>query len=191
MKGEQMKTRISKLWINNIIWASKYCPPGYRADKEMTTILASLLIAIVFSLVTFGYGFISDCQRISSYNDFLENEAPRLLNQHEMIRNDTLMIIQQIEEDMHMTPFSDLVSAMLLWFLLSGILISVVYMISHYMYYRHETKSIYVMMRINSNRLKESYFKVPLWCFLIHILTCLGLLVVFFMSYRIAIGILF
>ena len=185
-----MKTRISKLWINNIIWASKYCPPGYRADYEMTTILASLLIAIVFSLVTFGYGFISDCQRITAYNDFLENEAPIRLNQHEMIRNDTLMIIQQIEEDMHMTPFYDLVSKMLLWFLLSGGLVSGAYMISHYLYYRYETKSIYVMMRINSNRLKESYFKVPVWCFLIHIFTCLGLLIVFYASYRIAIGIL-
>lgn len=185
-----MKRRLSKLWIKNIIWASKHCPPGYRADYEMTTILASLLIAIVFSLVTFGYGFISDCQRITAYNDFLENEAPIRLNQHEMIRNDTLMIIQQIEEDMHTTPFYDLVSKMFLWFLLSGGLVSGAYMISHYLYYRHETKSIYVMMRINSNRLKESYFKVPVWCFLIHIFTCLGLLIVFYASYRIAIGIL-
>ncbi len=186
-----MKRFWSKLWINNIIWATKHCPPGYRADKEMTTILISLVIAAIFSVVTFGYGFVNDCQRILSYNDFIENKAPIFLNQHVEIKNHAIMIMEAIEEDYHMTPYTDLVLESVLWFVLSGVLVSVTYIISHYRYYRSETKSIYVMMRLNYNRLRESYFKLPILCFLIHILTCLGLLLVFYLCYRIAISILF
>lgn len=186
-----MKQIWSKIWLKIIIWASKYCPPGYRYDKEMKTILVSWLLAIIISLITFGYGFAQDCQRISSYNDYMENEAPILLTKHPVLQNDALIIMQMIEEDYHMTPFYILVSGTVLWFVLSAIFVSGAYIISHYRYYRCETKSIYLMMRLDSNRLKESYYKVPLCGFVLHILTCIFLLTVYFVSYQIAIGLLF
>lgn len=185
-----MKTICKKLWLKINLWAFKYCPPGYRADAEMSVVLMNWIVALIYSLITFGYGLINDCIRILSWKNWLKNDAPIHLKQHIEIRTDALQLIEQSKEEMIMTPFLNLISGTLIWFLLSGVLVMLMFVISHYMHYRSETKSIYVMKRLKGNKLIESYFKVPVSCFFIHMAICLGLVGAYFLIYQIAIKIL-
>lgn len=185
-----MKAICKKLWLKINLWAFQYCPPGYRADTEMSIVLMNWVVALIYSLITFGYGLINDCIRILRWKDWLKNKAPIHLKQHEWIRQDALQLMEQSKEEMVMTPFYNLISGTLIWFLLSGVLVMVMFIISHYMHYRSETKSIYVMKRLKVNKLKESYFRVPVSCFFIHMAICLGLVVVYYLIYQIAIKIL-
>lgn len=185
-----MKIICKKLWLKINLWAFKYCPPGYRADTEMSLNLLNLLVAVIYSLITFGYGFIYSCRRIAIWKESLKNETRPYSDQEIEILLDAFQLLEQSGGEMVMTPFVQMVQETLCWFFLSGILVMVTFMLSHYMHYRSETKSIYVMKRLKGNKLKESYFKVPISCFFIHMSICLVLLVVYFLMYQIAIKIL-
>ena len=174
-----MKTICKKLWLKINLWAFKYCPPGYRADTEMSLNLLNWLVALIYSLITFGYGLFNDCIRILRWKACLKNDVPRYLEMRtEDFRGYGRYLMEQSKMEMVMTPFYDFATKILLWFFLSGVLVMVMLMVSHYMHYRWETKSIYVMWRLKGNKLAESYFKVPIWCFVIHMTSCLVLLVV-------------
>lgn len=183
-----MKTICKKLWLKINLWAFKYCPPGYRADTEMSLNLLNWLVAVIYSLITFAYGFIYSCRRIVIWKESLDNEIRPLSEQEIEILLDAYQLLKQSGGEMGMSPFFELVQETLCWYSLSGILVMVTFMVSHYMHYRSETKSIYVMKRLKGNKLIESYFMVPVRCFYIHMAICLGLLLVYYLSYRIAIG---
>ena len=186
-----MKAICKKLWLKINLWAFQYCPPGYRADTEMSIVLMNWVVALIYSFIIFGYGVINDCIRILSWKACLKKYVPRYLEMRtEEYREYGRYLIEQSKEEMVMTPFYDLVSKTLCWFLLSGVLVMLMFIISHYIHYRRETKSIYVMKRLKGNKLIESYFKVPVSCFFIHMAICFGVLVVCFLSYQMAIKIL-
>lgn len=174
-----MKTIYKKLWLKINLWAFKYGPPGYRADTEMSIVLINLVVALIYSIITYCYGLINDCIRILKWKDYLKNDVPRYLGMRtEEFRGYGRYLLEQSKIEMVMTPFCDFATKIILWFILSGVLVMMMLIVAHYMHYRFETKSIYVMKRLKGNKLTESYFKVPVWCFVIHMASCMVLLVV-------------
>lgn len=185
-----MKAICKKIWLKINLWAFKYCPPGYRADTEMSLNLLNWLVAVIYSLITFGHDFYNDCSRILEWKEWLK-DVPRYLEMRtEDFRGYGHYLVEQSKIEMVMTPFFEMVQETLCWFLLSGILVMIIFMISHYMHYRSETKSIYVMKRLKGNKLRESYYKVPVRCFVIHMIICICLVLIYLLCYQLAIKIL-
>lgn len=185
-----MRAICKKIWLKINLWAFKYCPPGYRADKEMSLNLLNWLVAVAYSLITFSNAFIYSCRRIVIWKVSLKNETRPYSEQEIEILLDAFQFLEQSGGEMVMTPFFEMVQETLCWFLLSGILVMIIFMISHYMHYRSETKSIYVMKRLKGNKLRESYLKVPVRCFVIHMIICICLVLIYLLCYQLAIKIL-
>ena len=142
-------------------WKQKNSPPGYEYEKESHGFWLWLLIFTFFSL-----GFFV------RYHNALNNLYCRIEGERVLI------------EGVKMVPFYELVESILIGALVSGVAFVAILIVSRFVYYRSDSKSIYTMRRIKDRTvLWTSYVKVPITYFVIQMLICAVLVLLYFWYY--------
>ena len=139
------------------------CPPGYELTKEYRIFWCWLTIGILYSM-QFFVNYVNAYENLFYYSGKTKARMLKL--------------------DMRMPGFLTLLDESFnLLFLGSLFLVFVFWM--HYDYYRRESKSVYLMKRLDNGRLlRKTYFGTPSIYGLIFLGAGLVLLVVYYLIYR-------
>lgn len=114
---------------------------------------------------------------------------PRYFEAHSFLfghsgRSKTGQWIKVLDPNAVMPSFGSLIDGTVRWFVVAAIIMAVCLLVSHYMYYRKESKSIYVMKRLKDRSiLRKTYVMVPLTYAAMYLVTAAAIYLLYYVFY--------